>query len=78
MIQQEMQVVADEEDNLSEFSKSDLASMTATSTSIIDEASMVSPNLSPDEIIEQANNSSDSHSDNSSTMSTNAYDNAET
>ena len=76
--QQEMQVVADEEDNLSEFSNSDLASMTATSTSIIDEASMVSPNLSPDEIIEQANNSSDSHSDNSSTMSTNASDNAGT
>ena len=54
--QQEMQVVADEEGNLSEFAKSDLGSMAVTSPSIIEEVATVSPNISPEEIIENANN----------------------
>lgn len=56
--QQEMQVVADLEGNLSEFSQSDLGSMSTTSSSIIEEASAVSPNISSEEIIDNANNAS--------------------
>lgn len=56
---QEMQVVADEEGNLSEFSQSDLGSMATVSTSIIEEAAAVTPNMSEDDIIDNANNTSE-------------------
>lgn len=57
--QQEMQVVADEEGNLSEFSQSDLSSMAAAPTSIIEEAAAIPPNMSVEGLIDNANNTSD-------------------
>lgn len=57
--QQEMQVVADEEGNLSEFSQSDVSSMAAAPMSIIEEAAAIAPNMSVEGLIENANNTSD-------------------
>lgn len=56
--QQEIQVVADEEGNLSEFAQSDLGSMAAASTSIIEEAAEVTPDMSAEDLIDNANNAS--------------------
>lgn len=53
--QQEMQVVTDEEGNLSEFSQSDLDSMVVPSKSINKEAATVAPNMSAEDIIDNAN-----------------------
>lgn len=57
--QQEMQVVADEEGNLSEFSQSDLDSMPTTSTSIIEKAATVATDMSAEDLIDNANNTSE-------------------
>ena len=56
--QQEMQVVADEEGNLSEFAQSDLDSMAASSTSIIEEAAEATPDMSAEDLIDNVNNAS--------------------
>lgn len=56
--QQEMQVVADEEGNLSEFAQSDLGSMAAASTSIIEEVAKVTPDMSAADLTDNANNTS--------------------
>lgn len=56
--QQEMQVVADKEGNLSEFVQSDLGSMAAASTSIIEEAAEITPDMSAEDLIDNANNAS--------------------
>lgn len=56
---QEMQVVADEEGNLSEFAQSDLGPMDVASASIIEEAADVTPNMSAEDIIDNANSTSE-------------------
>lgn len=49
---QEMEVVADEDGNLSEFSSSRLGEMAASSSSIIENAASISINSSPEELID--------------------------
>ena len=56
---QEMQVVADEEGNLSEFAQSDLGPMDVASASIIEEAADVTPNMSAEDIIDNVNHTSE-------------------
>lgn len=52
--QQEMQVTSDENGSLSEFSQENIGSMTASSPTIVEEASAVNPNASPEEIVQTA------------------------
>lgn len=52
--QQEMQVVADSEGNLSEFSHNDVGEMTTTSNDIIERSGTINSNLTPEEIIKEA------------------------
>ena len=53
--QQDITVVADEEGNLSEFAQEDIESMASSSSdSIIENASTISPNQSPKELVEEA------------------------
>ena len=52
--QQEMQVISDENGSLSEFSQESFGSMTASSPSIVEEASAVNPNASPEEFVQTA------------------------
>ena len=57
--QQEMQVVADEEGNLSEYSIANPEEMVAASSSVIEEAATISPESSPEEMVDAANNVSE-------------------
>lgn len=53
--QQEMQVVTDEDGNLSEFTKSDLESMESTSSSMMEDVELFDSNVSAEEILEEVN-----------------------
>lgn len=57
--QQEMQVVADEDGTLSEYSAPAPSDMATASSSIIEEAASVSPENTPEEMINAANNVSE-------------------
>lgn len=58
--QQERQVTSDENGSLSEFSQESIGSMTASSRSIVEEASAVNPNTSPEEIVQTAKEATES------------------
>lgn len=58
--QQEMQVISDENGSLSEFSQESIGSMTASSPFIVEEASAVNPNASPEEIVQTAEEATES------------------
>lgn len=57
--QQEMEVAADKDGNLSEVTSSELGEMAASSTSIVEEATTVSPESSPAELINDASQASE-------------------
>lgn len=57
--QQEMQVVADEDGNLSEYSTANPGEMAAASSSVIAEAATISPESSPQEMVNAVNNVSE-------------------
>lgn len=57
--QQEMQVVADEDGNLSEYSTANPGKMAAASSSVIEEAATISPESSPQEMVNAVNNVSE-------------------
>lgn len=57
--QQEMQVVADEDGNLSEYSTANPGEMAAASSSVIEEAATISPESSPQEMVNAVNNVSE-------------------
>lgn len=58
--QQEIQVTSDENGSLSEFSQENIDSMTTSSPSIVEEASAVNPNASPEEIVQTAEEATES------------------
>ncbi|MBP3298767.1 MAG: DUF4407 domain-containing protein [Muribaculaceae bacterium] len=58
--QQEIQVATDEEGNLSEFSTSDVDSMATSPTSIIEDTVANTSNMPAEDIIDNANNTSES------------------
>lgn len=76
--QQEMRVVADEEGNLSEFSQSELDSTAVVSTSIIEEAATIAPNMSVEDLIDNTNRTSEGvDTEDSESTGSNATDSTE-
>ena len=57
--QQEMQVVADKDGTISEYSAPAPSDMAASSSSVIEDAASVSPENTPEEMINAANNASE-------------------
>lgn len=57
--QQEMQVTADEDGNLSEYTAANPGEMAAASSSLIEEAASISTESTPEEMINEANNAAE-------------------